>query len=297
VSEPSTTVEQTASADTKSVAQSFVTIIEPPRGWQLINAQELWNYRELLFFLAWRDIKVRYKQTVLGAAWALLQPAMMMLVFYFIFKKLANVDTGSVPYPLFVLAGLLPWNFFSTAMTNAANSVIGSERLITKIYFPRLLVPFGAVGAACMDFLIACGLLALMMAWYHESVTLSWTICLLPAITFFLVLAALGVGVGLAALNVAYRDFRYVIPFLVQLWMFATPTIYMLTKTDTSESWVQWAMTINPLTGLIGSFRAALFGDPINWLSLGSSVLIVCILFVIGCLYFRKVEDQFADII
>ncbi|MEX2027810.1 MAG: ABC transporter permease, partial [Pirellulaceae bacterium] len=201
------------------------TVIEPPRGWQLINVAELWSFRELLGFLIWRDVKVRYKQTLLGAAWAVLQPALMMVVFTLFFGRMARVPAGDLPYPLFVLAGLLPWTFFSTAISQGAQSVVSSERLITKIYFPRLAIPFASVGVAIVDLVIASGLLLALMAWYR--VPMSPTVLLVVPIMFCLLLAASGVGALLAALNVAYRDFRYVVPFLVQVWMFSTPTIYM----------------------------------------------------------------------
>ncbi len=319
------------------------TIIRPPRGWQLVNARELWQYRELLYFLAWRDVKVRYKQTVLGAAWAVLQPAMMMVVFSIFFGRMAHVDSGGMPYPLFVFAGLLPWTFFATAIASAGNSVVGSERLITKIYFPRLAIPFASVGAALVDFAVAFSMLLVLMIWYR--VPPSWGLLLVPVLVALFALAALGVGTLLAALNVAYRDFRYVIPFLVQLWMFATPSIYMNTPADVGgqrpEARAESALSsspdlrpltsdpspppdprpltsdpspppdprpltsgfsssllaLNPLTGLVASFRAAVVGGPIPWPMLRWSSLGVVALLVLGCLYFRRVEDSFADII
>ncbi len=266
------------------------TIIEPPRGWQLINLRELWRYRELLFFLAWRDVKVRYKQTVLGAAWAVLQPAMMMVVFSIFFGRLAGVSTGGVPGPLFYLSGLLPWFFFSTAVMSAANSVVGSERLITKIYFPRLAVPFAAVGAAAVDFLVACGLLVLVAICYAiaipGSVEPTWNLLLAPLVFAIMAMLAAGLGTLLSALNVAYRDFRYVIPFLIQVGMFATPTIYM--------AWLLW---INPMTSLVSTFRSAAIGGAVPWAELTVAAAVAALMFVLGCLYFRKIEDRFADII
>jgi lipopolysaccharide transport system permease protein len=270
------------------------TIIEPPKGWQLINARELWQYRELLGFLTWRDVKVRYKQTLLGASWAILQPAMMMVVFTIFFGRLAQVPTGDVPYPIFVYAGLLPWTFFATAIANAGNSVVGSERLITKIYFPRLAIPFASVGAAVVDFCCAVSLLALLMLWYGVAPTSG--LLAVPLIFALIALAALGVGTLLAALNVAYRDFRYVIPFLVQIWMFATPTVYMQPESN-GAGWIDTLLALNPLTGLVGGFRAAVLGDPLPWTAIGTSAAIVAAMFVAGCLYFRRVEDSFADII
>lgn len=303
----------------------LLTVITPPEGRAWLDLRELWRFRDLLYFLAWRDVKVRYKQTVLGVAWAVLQPAMMMVVFTLFFRRMAGVPSGSAPYPLFAYAGLLPWTFFSTAVAGAGNSVIGSERIITKIYFPRLAIPFATVAASVIDFVIAFGLLAVMMVYYGVAPAAS--VWLAPLIFGVIVLAALGVGTLLSALNVSYRDFRYVIPFLLQVWMFATPSIYMQVADVSSEDdqpaavavapdranepaqatiearekpshgLLRAALALNPMTGLISGFRQAVLGGPIPWLSLlGSSAASVAV-FLIGCLYFRRVEDRFADII
>jgi lipopolysaccharide transport system permease protein len=268
-------------------------------------------------------VKVRYKQTALGAAWAILQPLLMMVIFTIFFGRLAGVPSGDLPYPLFAYAGLLPWTFFATAIAAAGNSVVGSERLITKIYFPRLGVPFAAAGAAVVDFVIAFGLLVAMMAYYR--ITPGWGLLLMPAIFGAILLAALGVGTLLAALNVAYRDFRYVIPFLVQIWMFATPSVYMQvagspTATverpahvstaasstaagsqplprNTPSDILRVALVLNPMTGLIGAFRNSVLGGPIAWKVLAISSVFSVMVFLYGCLYFRRVEDGFADII
>jgi lipopolysaccharide transport system permease protein len=301
-----------------------VTRIVPAQGWQLINFGELWRFRELIYFLTWRDVKVRYKQTLLGAAWAILQPLLMMVVFTIFFGRMAGVPSGGLPYPLFAIAGLLPWTFFATAVANAGNSVVGSERLITKIYFPRLAVPFASVAAAVVDFLIACGLLAVMMAYY--GIALVPGLLLAPLIFLAILMAALGVGTLLAALNVAYRDFRYVIPFLVQLWMFATPSVYMQVADEpaavgpvsssahaaaeqphvnaalpaakgSGSGVLRAALALNPMTGLISAFRAAVLGGPIPWGKLAASSLCGAAAFFAGCFYFRRVEDRFADII
>jgi lipopolysaccharide transport system permease protein len=274
-----------------------LTVIRPPRGWQLLNLRELWQFRDLLYFLTWRDVKVRYKQTVLGAAWAILQPALMMVVFTIFFGRLANVPSGGVAYPLFVYAGLLPWIFFATAVASAGNSVVGSERLITRVYFPRLAIPFTAVAAAVVDFLLAFGLLVVLMLCY--GVVPGWALLLVPLFFALIVLAALGVGTLLAALNVSYRDFRYVIPFLIQLWMFATPTVYMDLSADGAEPSraVQALLAVNPLTGLVAAFRAATLGGDLPWGQVGISAALVAGLFLAGCLYFRRVEDNFADVI
>jgi lipopolysaccharide transport system permease protein len=275
------------------------SVIRPPTGWQLINFAELWHFRDLLFFLAWRDVKVRYKQTLLGVAWAVLQPALMMCIFYVIFFVVAGTyQDKELPYPIFVFSALLPWTFFATAIANAGNSVIGSERLITKIYFPRLAVPFATVGAAIVDFCVAMPLLIILLVCY--GISPGWNILMLPAIFLLLVLSAAGVGTMLAALNVAYRDFRYIIPFLVQLWMYATPTIYFdLGQTDPSSKygWVKQLLPLNPMTGLIASFRAALLNQDIPWLDLCFSAAMAVVFFLVGCFYFRRVEDTFADVI
>lgn len=277
-------------------------VLEPPKSWQVINFRELWHFRDLLYFLTWRDVKIRYKQTFLGAAWAVLQPALMMIVFTIFFRNMVGVRAGDLPghlsYPLFVYAGLLPWTFFSTAISNAGNSVVGSEKLITKVYFPRLAVPFAAVGAALVDLAVASGLLAMLML--SSGVWPSWSWLLLPLVTLLLILSALGIGTLLAALNVNYRDVRYVIPFFVQVWMFATPSLYMEVFNDSGvelSGWAKACVWLNPLTGVIASFRAAVLGTPMPWASLGLALVVSPLLFFAGCLYFRKVEDSFADVI
>jgi lipopolysaccharide transport system permease protein len=300
-----------------------VTRIRPPRGWQWINVGELWKYRDLIYFLTWRDVKVRYKQTALGAAWAILQPLLMMAIFTIFFARMAGVPHGDLPYPLFAYAGLLPWTFFATAITSAGNSVVGSERLITKIYFPRLGVPFAAVGAAVVDLVVASGLLIAMMAYYRIAPGPGFLLA--PFVVAMIAMAATGVGTLLAALNVAYRDFRYVLPFLVQVWMFATPSVYMQVQgepaaatsrpaiaapasTDTTVdaraagprpggSLVRTALALNPMTGLIQTFRASILGGPIPWAKFAGSSACAGLAFFFGCLYFRRVEEDFADII
>jgi lipopolysaccharide transport system permease protein len=278
-----------------AIAGMTVTTIRPASGWQFINARELWRFRELLYFLTWRDVKVRYKQTVLGVAWAILQPAMMMVVFTLFFGRMAGMSAETtVPYPLFVLAAVLPWTFFSTAIANAGNSVIGSERLITKIYFPRLAIPFASVGAAIFDFLVSCGLLAVVMAYYRVSPTPQ--LLLAPLIFLMVLLLAAGLGTLVAALNVAYRDFRYVVPFLLQIGMFATPTIYTQPAADSSRT-LQILLYANPMTSLIAAFRACTLGGDIPWGPLAIASGLILVLFMVGCLYFRRVEDSFADIV
>jgi lipopolysaccharide transport system permease protein len=271
-----------------------VTIIEPAKGWQPLNLRELWAFRELIYFLIWRDVKVRYKQTALGAAWAILQPAMLMIVFTVFLGRLAKVPAGNLPYPLFVYLGVLPWTFFSTAISTAGNSVVGSERLVTKVYFPRLAIPMASVGAAVVDFAIAFGLLVVMMAYY--GVVPGAGIVLAPLVLVVLIMASLGIGTILAALNVQYRDFRYVIPFMVQIWMFATPTIYMQPAAD-PHGLAKAMLYCNPITALVAAFRSACLGEALPLGPLAISTLTSAALLVIGCCYFRRQERRFADII
>ena len=270
-----------------------VTEITPPCGWQVLNLRELWQFRELICFLIWRNVKVRYKQTVLGAAWAILQPAMMMIVFTVFFGRLAGVPTDNTPYPLFVYAGLLPWTFFASAVGHAGNSVVASERLITKIYFPRLAVPLAAVGVGVVDSVIALGLLFVLMLIY--GVVPGPGLLFLPLVFAIIGLLATGVGTLLAALNVTYRDFRYVVPFLLQLWMFATPTVYMAPATTSTSTSV--LLACNPMTTLVEAFRAAALNGPFPVAPFLVTAAVAIVVLVLGCCYFRKVEDSFADII
>ena len=275
-------------------APIYRTVIEPPKGWQVLNLRELWRYRELLGIFVWRDVKVRYKQTVLGAAWAILQPAMTMIVFTVLFGKLANLPTGGVPQPLFYLTGLLPWFFFASSLNASSNSILGAGGLITKVYFPRLAVPIAAIGAGFVDFLISCSMLAILCIYYGVEPT--WQLLAAPLVIAIVGLFALGLGTGFAALNVIFRDFRYVIPFLVQLGMYATPTIYLEPKGDESET-VRLLIQLNPMTSLISAFRGAIIGGEIPWLGVGFAGILSIVTFFLGCLYFRKVEDRFADVI
>jgi lipopolysaccharide transport system permease protein len=268
-----------------------LTIVGPHAPWQRLDLAELLRYRELLFFLAWRDVKVRYKQTLLGAAWAILQPTLMMVVFTLVLGRLGAVATSDdVPYPVFVYAGLLPWTFFATALANAGQSVVQAERLITKVYFPRLAVPLAAVGAALVDFALASPLFAALVA-YYGGATWSWSLALLPIWTLAILLAALGIGTLLAALNVAYRDVRHALPFLIQLWLLATPSVYL--QRNEPAGWLE----MNPLNGLISAFRAAALGQPVPWPRLAWPLLAVAAALAAGIVYFRRVEDSFADVI
>jgi lipopolysaccharide transport system permease protein len=275
-------------------AAPAVVRIEPPRGWFDLRLGELWAYRELLYFFVWRDVKVRYKQTVLGAAWAVLQPLATMLIFSLFFGRVAASTSSAVPYSLFVLSGLVPWMFFSTAIATSSQSVVASQNLVTKIYFPRLLIPMGAVGAALVDFAIAFVMLLAMMTW--NGVGLGWSALLVLPMMLGLVIAAMGVGALLSALTVSYRDFRHVVPFLVQFWMFATPSIYLQQDVAIGRG-SRLLLLANPAHGLIANLRAALMGSPFDYLTLSVSSMVAVGLLILGCFYFRQMEGSFADII
>jgi lipopolysaccharide transport system permease protein len=270
------------------------TVLERKPGWRVVDLGELWRYRELLYFLTLRDVKVRYKQTILGAAWAILQPLATMLVFSLFFGRVAANPSSTVPYSLFVLSGLVPWMFFSNAIAQAGQSVVGSQTLVTKIYFPRLLIPMGAIGAGLVDFAISFVLLVLFMTWCGTAVGLSFA--LVPLLMLGLVIAALGMGALLSALTVTYRDFRHVVPFLVQFWMFATPCIY-LQKEAAFGTGGRLLLLFNPAYGLIANFRAALLGLPFDYPALAVSSLVGVALLFLGCFCFRQMEGSFADVI
>jgi lipopolysaccharide transport system permease protein len=270
-----------------------VTFIAPRRGWRLINLAELWHYRELLYFLAWRDIKVRYKQAVLGAAWAILQPLAMMLVFSLFVRRAEQQIPGNLPYPIFLFSGLLPWIFFANVITASSASVVGSQNLVRKVYFPRLLIPMGAAGAGLVDFLVAFGVLLILM--FASGIYPGLSMLLVPLLVLGLLMAALGFGTLLAALTVAYRDFRYLVPFSVQLWMFGTPAIYM--GTTELNTTCQAILPLNPAYGLIANFRAAALNQPLDLRSLAISAGVGFLCLVVGCFYFRRVERSFADIV
>jgi homopolymeric O-antigen transport system permease protein len=267
--------------------------IGPPTRWPSLDLHELWQYRELLYFLTWRDIKVRYKQTALGAAWAVIQPLFIMVVFSLFFGRLAGVPSDGLPYPVFTLCALLPWQLFAHALTEASNSLVGSQNLITKVYFPRLVVPISAVLGGLADFVIAFVILLGMLFFY--GIVPGWQIVALPGLVLLAVMTALAVGLWLSALNVQYRDVRYTINFLVQFWLFATPVAY-----PSSIVPVKWRALygLNPMVGVVDGFRWALTGRPESPGSvLLVSVIVVSVLLVGGLYYFRRLEQQFADII
>jgi lipopolysaccharide transport system permease protein len=267
--------------------------IEPTSGWFGFNFRELWEFRDLLFFLTWRDIKVRYKQTLLGAAWAVLQPVLTMVIFSVIFGQLAKLPSEGIPYPLFTYTALLPWQLFAFALTQSSNSLVGNQNLVSKVYFPRLIIPIAATIPSLVDFAIAFVVLIGMMFFYHEPLT--YRVLALPLLLLLALATALAVGLWLSALNVEYRDIRYVVPFLTQFWMYATPIAYTATLIP-----ARWRLLygLNPMTGVVEGFRWALLGSVesvggLVWIS----VAIVLLMLVSGMVYFRRMEDSFADVI
>jgi len=272
-------------------------VIQPSKGWVKLGLRELWRYRELLYFLTWRDVLIRYKQAVLGVAWAVLQPVLTMVVFTVIFNQLLGVGTGTydVPYPVFAYAGLLPWQLFSGSLARSGTSLVGNASLLTKVYFPRLVIPTSGVLAALPDFLISCFVLAVLMVAY--GVTPTWHVVFLPLLVVVALVTALGVSLWLSALNVLYRDVQYIIPFLVQLWMFLSPVMYPTSRIDTLPGWVQVLYNLNPMTGVIGGFRWALFGQQAPDLLFLVSAGAVLLVLVGGLYYFRRMERVFADVV
>jgi len=270
-----------------------ITIIEPKTGWIPIDFKEIWKYRELFYFLTKRDIKVRYKQTVLGGLWAIIQPFFTMIVFSIFFGRLAKLPSDGIPYPIFVYAGLLPWTYFANALTNSGNSLVGNANLITKVYFPRVIIPASASLAGLLDLFIAMSILGVMMVYY--SLYPGLTVLLLPFLIGLTFLCAVGVGLWLSALNVQYRDIRYAIPFLIQIWMFVSPVIYPASLVTDNYKWV---LALNPMGGVINAFRSCLLGHkPIDWSLLGISTIIILALFFSGLYYFRRMEKTFADVV
>jgi lipopolysaccharide transport system permease protein len=268
----------------------FDLIIEPSRGWVSLQLRQVWEFRELLYFLVWRDIKVRYKQTILGAAWAILQPVFTMIVFSVFFGRLARMPSDGVPYPIFSFAALVPWGFFSNGLVAAANSLVGNANLIKKVYFPRLIVPISAVLSGAVDFLLALVVLLGMMVYYHVWPTIH--IVFLPLFSLLAFIASLGVGLWLSAMNVQFRDVRHTVSFLVQAWLFATPIAYPSSLLP--EPW-RSLYGLNPMAGVVEGFRWALLGTPapgaIIWVSTVASLAVL----VSGAFYFRRMERIFAD--
>lgn len=284
---------ETAVNSSENDAERPFLLIEPAKGWVSLKLGELWVYRELLYFLTWRDIKVRYKQTVLGAAWAIIQPFFTMVVFSVFFGRLAGISSGDIPYPIFSFAALVPWTFFANGLSQSSSSLVGNSNLITKIYFPRLVIPISTVLAGVIDFALSFGVLLLMMLYYGITPTLN--VIWLPFFLLLSLVTALGVGLWLSALNVQYRDVRYIVPFITQFWMLATPIAYP--STLLSEPW-RTIYGINPMVGVIEGFRWALLDSktrpgPMMAVSTGVAILLL----VGGAFYFKRMERKFADIV
>ncbi len=267
-------------------------IIESRGSLVRFDLRGLWDFRELLYFFVWRDIKVRYKQTTLGAAWAILQPLLTMIIFTYFFGKLARIPTEGVPYPVFFYTGLLLWAFFSNAVTSGASSLIGNTNLITKVYFPRLLIPSSAIGVGLIDFAIASVLLIGLLIYYRVSVT--WGYLMLIPLVAITALFALGMAIWFSALNVRYRDVRYALPFFMQLWMFVSPIIYPASLVPKEWGWV---LTLNPFTGIIENFRATLLGKEFQWLPLAYSTALTLVFLIYAAYNFRRMERHFAEFI
>lgn len=274
------------------MSTTFELTIRPRKGWQAVDFKEVYLYRELLAFLIWRDIKIRYRQTLLGGAWAILQPFITMLVFTFIFHRLAGVKSDGPPYSLFAYAGLAPWTFFATSVTQSSNSLIANHQLVSKVYFPRVFIPLGAIGALLVDLLLSLSLFFGMMVYYHWHLTLE--ILWLPVFVVGAVLTAAGAGLTLSALNVSFRDVKYAVPFLVQIGLFLTPVIYPARYLSPRA---QILMGLNPMAGVVIGFRHALLGSEANWEVMGLSLGVSVFLFVSGLLIFRRMETRFADVI
>jgi len=270
-----------------------VTHIQPTRGWAALRLSEVWRYRELLYFLVWRDVKVRYKQTVIGAAWVVIQPLITMLMMTIVFGKIANISSDGLPRPVFYFTALLPWGYFAQAVNKSGVSLVGSASLISKVYFPRLIIPLAAVAAPVVDLALAFLVLAGIMAYYHTAPTVG--VLLVPAFLLLAMLTALAISLWLSALNVKYRDVANAVPFVVQIWMYASPVVYPLNEVPQ-----RWRMlySLNPMTGVIEGFRWALAGKhPPDLRALAVSTAMVLLLLVGGLAYFKRTERTFADVV
>jgi len=269
-----------------------VTTVRPNSNWSFIDTRELFEYRELIWVMILRDLKVRYKQTVMGVAWAILQPLTMIAIFSIIFGKLANIPSDGYPYPVFVFSGLLAWNFFSTSISSSGVSLIGASNLVSKVYFPRIIVPISSIGVSVVDFLISAGLLVVLMLIYSQPITLN--ILLLPFFLTGLLILSIGFGSWLAAITVTYRDFRYVISYLLQIWMYLTPVLYPISFVP--EKW-RWLLYLNPMYAWINGVRASFLNQPIDILGSLISFALSALIFIVGMFYFEKTQRRFADII
>ncbi len=269
-----------------------ITTIEPASRFSHFDLQELWSYRELAVMMMLRDIKVRYKQTILGVAWAVIQPLTTMLIFTLIFGRLAKIPSDGLPYPIFVFSGLLAWNFFSSALAAGGTSLLSAGGMISKVYFPRIIVPLASIGVSIVDYLVAVLILFSMMIYYQIAPTLQ--LLWMPVFLFGLAMTAVGFCSWLSAVTVTYRDFRFVIPFMVQIWMYVTPVIYPVSFIP--EAW-RWVIYLNPILGWVQGIRSSFLGLPIDWLAIAISFSLTIIIMVIGLRFFEKAEHRFADVI
>jgi len=286
-----TTTAETAGSG-KNEAPVPTIIIRPPRKWVPVDFKELWEYRELLYFFTWRDVKLRYKQTGLGIAWAVIQPLLMMVIFSVFFGGLAKIPSDGIPYPLFTLAALLPWTLFAEGMTRSTISMVSNANIMTKVYFPRLIMPVASIMSPLVDFCVAFGILILMMIYYGFVPT--FNVIFLPLLIIFAMMTSLAIGLWLSALNVKYRDFQYTVPFLIQIWLFASPVVYPASMVP--EQW-RFIYALNPMSGVIEGFRWALLGTNPPSTMIFISLGVVIVLLVSGVFYFRRMEQYFADIV
>jgi len=269
-------------------------VIKPKNKWWQIDFRELWRFRDLTYFFAWRDFKVKYKQTIIGVLWVVFQPFITMVVFTVFFGNLAKIPSDNIPYPIFVYTGLLFWTFFSTSLSNASNSFTLNEGIVTKIYFPKIIMPVASIVTGIIDFAVAAVIFAFMMGFYHYTPSITGLL-LLPLLIIMTMLSSLGIGLLLASLNVKYRDVRYILPFFIQLLIFVTPVIYPVSIVSPENRWI---LGLNPMSGIINAARSGLLGgSPIDWTLLGISAVSMIVYCLIGFVYFRMVEKYFADVI
>ncbi len=278
-----------SSADAADVRST--TVIEPPRGWDFFPVREVWAYRELMYFLVWRDVKLRYKQTALGVVWVALQPIALATMFTIVFSRFLSAPSTGLPYPAFVLAGLVPWQFFAAALGRSSSSLVANEHLLTKIYFPRIMIPLASVLTASIDMLFTVAVLVAVLIYY--GIGLPTVALFLPLLFALLLVAAMGIGLLFSALNVRYRDIQAIVPFLTQIWLFATPIAYAATLVP--ADW-RWLYDVNPMVGIVDGFRWAITGGSFPS-SLFSSAAVITVLGVVSIVYFRRAERQFADVV
>jgi lipopolysaccharide transport system permease protein len=276
--------------------ENQITYIKPSGAWHNLDLKDFWTYRELLYFLTWRDVKVRYKQTAIGVLWAVLQPVLTTAIFTVIFSSVARFDSQRVPYPLFALSGFMIWLFVFNSVSFSANSLVGNTNLVTKVYFPRLIVPVSATLSGLFDLLFSFAVLAVLMIYYvsKNAVALSWQILSAPAFILLAILLSVSLGTLFSALNVRFRDVKFALPFALQVWMFASPIFY---PPEILSEKARFVLAFNPLTGILQGFRAALFAEKFDWLTIGISSVVIIFLMLLALFVFKRMEDDFADLI